>query len=301
MSQKNLIWGIIFIAIGGIFLLRNFDVFYFNWRDAWELWPFIIIIIGIAVLPIKNLLKVILVVVAIIIAIFFLARDKEHSSGWSFDWKPEKSEHFKTDSQIISEDYDSTITSANFIFDAAAGTFKINETCDQLFEFQKIGNVGRYSYSVQELGDSREIVISMDDSDVKGMKIKNDVHISLNPNPVWNLDIDVGAADIEMDLKEFNVKNVTIDGGAASIGLTMGNKADNAEVEINAGASSINVRVPRDVTCYVNSDAVLSSKNLDEFTKVSPGSYVSENSSDTLRTITINIEVAISSIKVERY
>lgn len=301
MSSKNLIWGIIFIVIGGIFLLRNFDIVFFNWRDVWELWPFIIIIIGIAVLPLKNFIKIILVIIAIIIAFMFLVRDTHHDSGWPFDFKPDKSEWNKTDSQIISEDFDSVVTTARFIFDAAAGNFKMSQPCDQLFEFKKIGSVGKYNYSVKDLGSEREIIISMDNPHVRAGKIKNDVQISLNTKPTWDLDIDVGAAEIDMDLKQFKVQTLNIDGGAASIDLTLGNLADDARVTINAGASSINISVPKEVTCYVNTDAVLSSKNFEDFSKVDQGSYVSQGTAEGAKKITIDIDVAISSITVERY
>lgn len=48
--QGNLIWGIILIAIGFIFLLSNWDII----PDIWESWPIILIVIGVALILVAK-------------------------------------------------------------------------------------------------------------------------------------------------------------------------------------------------------------------------------------------------------
>jgi membrane protein DedA with SNARE-associated domain len=48
--QGNLIWGIILIAIGFIFLLSNWDII----PDIWESWPIILIVIGVALILVAR-------------------------------------------------------------------------------------------------------------------------------------------------------------------------------------------------------------------------------------------------------
>jgi len=48
--RKNLIWGIILIGIGVIFLLSNWDII----PDMWESWPIILIVIGVALILVAR-------------------------------------------------------------------------------------------------------------------------------------------------------------------------------------------------------------------------------------------------------
>jgi hypothetical protein len=43
-QRDSLVWGIILIVLGGIFLLEQFDVAI--WRTVWRLWPVILIVWG---------------------------------------------------------------------------------------------------------------------------------------------------------------------------------------------------------------------------------------------------------------
>ena len=48
--RRNLIWGIILIGIGVIFLLSNWDII----PDIWESWPIILIVIGVALILVAR-------------------------------------------------------------------------------------------------------------------------------------------------------------------------------------------------------------------------------------------------------
>jgi hypothetical protein len=309
MKTKNIIWGLLLVFIGTLFILRNFDIIYFNWHSVFRLWPFIFVFIGISILPVKSGIKIILAVVALAVAAIILAT----FPGSRYDWGPRWwfrsdrdrierwHDEYKEIDQSIIEPFDSTIRTAELIFDAAAGTFKIDRGTDELFEFNRRGGFGKYHYSIQEDDDSRWIKIDFDGGSIRRVKVTNDVEIKLNPLPAWDLNIDVGAASMDLDLSDFIVSNVNIDGGASSIDLKLGNRSDNVEVDIESGASSITIKIPVEFACEVKTSTVLSSKSLNGFNKVSSGTYVTDNFSDESRNIIINIDAAISSLSVHRY
>ena len=60
MKSKNLFLGILLLFIGVISLLASLDVIDFSWRIAWKLWPMLFIFVGIAILPIKEWLRALL-------------------------------------------------------------------------------------------------------------------------------------------------------------------------------------------------------------------------------------------------
>jgi len=306
MKTKNIIWGFILVLIGVLFILKNLDIIYFSWYSLWKLWPLVLVMIGVTILPVKDGIKVALAIIVLIAAAFFLVyypdfghRNDDNSISNSGD--NNSSNDTEEIDQRIFEAYDSTITEANLTFDAAAGDFTINQSTDDLFEFEKDGNLGRYTYSIKELGPKREISIELEKGHIINADLKNKVTIKLNPNPDWDVKVDVGAANIELDLASFKIRKLDIDGGASSINLRLGTLQPESKIKINSGASSITIKVPREFACEVNTSTVLSSKDLEGFNKVGNGTYVTPDFSEKAKNIVIDVEAAVSSLTVERY
>lgn len=306
MKTKNIIWGFILVLIGVLFILKNLNIIYFSWYSLWKLWPLVLVMIGVTILPIKDGIKVALAILVLIAAAVFLVSYPDFHSR-NYDRSMNNSVENKNDSepenidQRIFEVYDTTITDAILTFDAAAGNFTINQSTDDLFEFEKDGNLGRYTYAIKDLGPKREINIELEKGRIINTDLKNKVTIKLNPNPNWDINVDVGAANIELDLSSFKIQKLTIDGGASSINLRLGTLLAESKIKINSGASSITIRVPREYACEVNTSTVLSTKDLEGFNKVGNGTYVTPDFSDKTKNIVIDVEAAVSSLKVERY
>ena len=102
------------------------------------------------------------------------------------------------------------------------------------------------------------------------------VGFRLNPAPLWDLDFDVGAAELRLDLVPYRIRELTVDCGASSVKLTLGDRAEWTRVRIDAGASSVRLQVPEHCGCRVETDAGLSSKRLPEFSRVADGVYETE-------------------------
>jgi hypothetical protein len=306
MKTKNIIWGLILVLIGVLFILKNLDIIYFSWYSLWKLWPLLLVLIGVTILPVKDSIKVVLAIIVLIAAAFFLVsfpdfhnRNNDRSINNSQDNLNGKDT--KEIDQRIFEVYDSTITEAFLKFDAAAGDFTIDQSTDELFEFEKDGNLGRYIYSIKDLGAKREIGIELEEGRIIRSDLRNKVSIKLNPNPAWEIKVDVGAANIELDLSSFKIQKLDIDGGASSIDIRLGTLQADCKIKINSGASSINIKVPREFACEVNTSTVLSSKDLEGFDKMGSGTYVTPGFSDKTKNIVIDVEAAVSSLSVERY
>jgi len=69
-SNNNIIIGTFFVILGILFLLNNFNLFNFNFRDVFRLWPIVLIYIGVGMLPIETKMKAYLE--AGVIALFFI-------------------------------------------------------------------------------------------------------------------------------------------------------------------------------------------------------------------------------------
>ena len=306
MKTKNVIWGLVLVLIGVLFILKNLDVIYFSWYSVWRLWPLALVLIGVTILPVRDSIKVILTVIVLAAAAIVLVSFPNYhhwSDRWSFNFPKERitgDEPEEIDQRIF-EAYEDDITEASLIFDAAAGNFRIEESTGELFEFDREGNLGRYNYSIKDLGEKREIRIELEEGRIIRGDFRNKVSIKLNPEPVWDLNVDVGAASIDLDLSAFKISKLDIDGGASSINIRMGKLLDNCKIKINSGASSIDIKVPEEFACEVNTSTVLSSKALPGFNKVGDGTYVTPDFSDKTQNILIEVEAAVSSLNVDRY
>ena len=126
------------------------------------------------------------------------------------------------------------------------------------------------------------------------------IDLALNEHPTWDLEFNVGAASVNLDLSAFKVKNIEINAGAADIDLTLGNIHPETKIDIATGASNVRVRIPKNADCRVVSGSVLMRKKLDGFVK-SGNTYRTENFGSAAQTITINVDGAVGSFEIIRH
>jgi hypothetical protein len=135
----------------------------------------------------------------------------------------------------------------------------------------------------------------------KGNKMRNHVMMRLHPDPLWDLNIDAGAAKIEFDLRPYRIGNLDLDAGAASIEVRLGSRADTSNVQIETGASRLHLYVPAAVGCELRSESALSSKHINGFVNKGDGFYQTDNFGTAKKRIFIVVDSGLSSICVDRY
>jgi len=296
MKYGNIFWGILLITLGALIALKNFGVIHFQWLNFLNLWPFLFIFWGIAVLPVNALVRTILLVVTIVAAILVLVNAPQRHF---FTWCDSGGRTF-TGHQVEQVSYDTLVQYARLNMDAAAGEFNIGDTTANLFDFSCDGEGNDFRIREIRNDTMATITVSRTKHEFKG-KIRCEARVSLNPNPVWRLDLDAGAAKVNLDLTKIRTDRIEIDGGACSLDLKVGNRYPEARIKINSGVSSIRIAVPETSACEIEGSAVLSSRELENFNEISKGHYQTPNFSDTIPKIFISLDVAISSLTVERY
>ncbi len=298
MKFRNIFWGIILIFFGVLFTMENLHVIDFDWYNMWRLWPVIIILWGISILPVKDIIKVALVLVVLSGSIWYMVNDNVR-------WRLPDEDATEISSHAINQEFqvpfeDSTATATLFM-EMAAGSFYMNETTDQLVDFRKRGSLTDYRYSVMQEGADADIRIMMDDDLRVNSKKKNRIEVKLSPIPVWNLDFEVGAASVELDFRSYQVESVKIEGGAAAFDLTLGDLYPETRVDIEAGASSIDLRIPESSGCELKINTVLSGRNISGFVKYENDLYRTANFDEASNKIYIEVNAAVSSYSIKRY
>ena len=260
--------------------------------SIWKFWPLIFVLWGISVLTgVKAIRALLAVLAAILFALIIYSLWEEWGSG--------REPHEMTN-QVFHEMYDPSLHRASLRFMSGAGSFTFRDTSAELFHAETATNFGTYEIDSQTGNDRRDLTFKLGPHSSWGGGGKNTVSMSLNPAPVWKLDIEVGASHLNADLSPYAADDVHIKTGVADVRVKLGDRADESRVKIEAGVSSVTVDVPESAGVEISSESGLSSKSFEGFSE-SRGKYRTSNFEGAEKKIFLMFKAGVSSLKVVRY
>jgi len=306
MKTSHIFWGVFFISIGGLVLLGNLTDLNFTWQSAWKFWPMVLILIGVSILVKNEIGKAIVAgLAALVLSLTIYASVSATANLVDNDFEIDFSDDEFTDfdTTYFAQDFSDSIKTATLNFGGGAGGFKMLTPTEKLLEFKTEGIKDIYGLKRQDSGSHSDIDFEMSDSHFKlgNNHYKNIVEMSLNSKPEWELNFAVGAASVDLDLTQYKVSKVDVDMGAAALNLKFGDLADVTRLIIEAGASDIDILIPANSGCEINTDAALTSKNYEGFTKINKDVYRTDNFESAQKKIYIEIDCGVSSIDVKKY
>ena len=304
MKTSSIFWGTLFIVLGLLVLLNNIFSLSLFWGNLWDFWPVILVLVGAAILVKNKFGKTIIAASAGIILALIIYSSIHLTTKFvqgDFDVIFDEDGDFVTNQ--YSEPFNSSITKVKLFLDGGAGKFTISDTTDQLIFVRTDGIDNNFKLVKKDEGDVSEVRLKMKKTTfhLGKNKFKNEVDISLNDKPIYDLNFHVGAASVKMDLTPYKVENFDLEIGAASLETKLSTLADSTKFNIDAGASEIKISVPEEAGCQLKVDDVLSSVNINGLNHVRSGLYQTEGFSEAQKKIYINIDCGVSSIKVYRY
>ncbi len=285
-SLARLLFGGILILIGIAYLGNSFGWFSVN-VDFWQLWPILIVFLGLSILSrhgwvawVVGSLVTLIVLGGVAYAIFvgFPVRDLS--------------------SETISVDRSTEVSEAKINIATGAGELTLRGGSDKLAD-------GTFTSNVTTLTKSetiRETVQELD-LEMRGQwrgfgSTRNELSLNLTKDLPIDLSIDSGAMDMELDLAEVVVKRLSIDTGASSLDLVLGDRADQSDILVKAGASAVTIAVPRSAGVRLTIDAGLTSKTFEDFTRVDENVYESDGYAEAAKKIDIELDLGVSSLTV---
>ncbi len=307
MKFRNVFWGLSLILIGTLMIGRNLGWINFDWMNIIRLWPLIFILWGLSVLPIRENIKIGIMVILLGGATWFVMDYSGTNRYNNLEFLINKrfdidDAHYTKVNQEFTIPFSDSVEQATLKMDAAAGKFILKDTTSNLLYFSQKGRyAGSYEYFDSRKNHKAVIKIHEKEDHVFHNNNHKVVTIELNPKPVWNIDLDAGASAVNYDLSPFKVKKLELDGGAGSFKITLGNRYPDVKAEINAGASSITIRIPKNTGCDLKITAVLSGKSFPGFEKAENGHYQTENYNSAKNKIHLEVDAAVSSFHIERY
>lgn len=300
MTYKRITWGIVLIFIGLMFVLKNFGIVSFNWHMVISLWPLIIVIWGISLLPVKEWAKLTISLV-ITVAAFVIVIYTGGSGNSFFCRHKHVAINKECRIQKMNLPFDSSITRARLEFDAAAGEFTIDSLSADLIDFNREGNIGNFSLTSLDEDNARIINLKMKDKEFSFGNDKNEATIRLNPNPIWDVNIESGAAVINADFTRLKVSTIQFEGGASKLSIRIGKLYPITNISLKSGVTSITVEIPRESGCEFHNKGALTKKGLDGFIKTDDGLFLTPNFKKSTNKIIVISESAVSELNIVQY
>lgn len=290
LRQRGIpVGAILLIALGVLLLLQTTGVVRWElWLDLWRFWPVIIIAIGINTLVGRRVPWLALVLVVGLMA---------GSVGIAFALGGPG-----VDRQAISsftQPLDG-VESVDVGITFGAGQLTVGSlpaASPNLVEGRFQGREARASFN--RSGGTGDLRLSM-----RGHRSFRHVRsveweILLSRSPSLSIELDGGAADITVDLRELQVGYLDVDAGAAQVEIIMPDSAGHVDAEIDAGAADIEVIVPDGVAAKITSNSGLSSIDIDgsRFPNAG-GAHVSPDFDTAENRVAIHLRVGASSVRV---
>ncbi|HEX7358177.1 MAG TPA: DUF5668 domain-containing protein [Ignavibacteriaceae bacterium] len=305
MKTSNIFWGVFFITIGSLVLIGNLTDLNFTWNSAWKFWPTVLVLIGVSILVKNKVGKGIVAgLAALVLALTIYASVSATTNLIDNDFQFQFGDgSTDIDTTYFSQEFSDSIQTATLNFSGGAGGFKIFAPTEKLIDIRTEGDENNYLLNRNDNGTHSDLSFNMKSKHVKfgNSTYKNIVEMSLNSKPEWDLNFEVGAASLDLDLTPYKINKLDIDMGAAALNVKLGSLSDITRFNINAGASDMDILIPDSVGCEINSDASLSSRNYEGFKKITKNIYRTDNFDTSQKKIYIEIDCGVSSIDVRKY
>lgn len=209
-----------------------------------------------------------------------------------------------TTTNDFTEAYVNNTQRAELNIKGGATNYLIEDTTSQLFSASIRQNKG--SYTLEKTSRDSIEIVTFKMREKKGEWKMNDLDgneavIKINKNPLWDVNVEMGAGKTDFDLTPFKINKLQLKGGAASFSAKLGIPVTTTNVSVETGLAAVEINVPSSVPCRIIVDSGLSSKDFDGFEKQSDGSFIAGKYQGAAKKIDIKLKGGISQFQVNRY
>ncbi len=291
INLGTVFFGVSVIFIGLYYLARNLDLVPQDLQiSLWQLWPVLIIIAGLSFLKLRSWITIFLGIVTVVALIGLIGAFiiwGQYNANWDVEESPID---ISLEADAKKGQLDLDFGAGNIKIKGGSDEFAVGSLKSNILALQPESNLSEDVQRVKLNFDSRKILYTG--------RHQNDLNLSLNNNIPMALYIDSGAANMDFDLSNVFAEIVDINTGASDLDLTMGDKIKHAKLNIDAGASSVDISVPRTVGVDLNIDAGVTSKQIDNFEEVQDNTYRSWDYQNMEKFLSIDLDLGVSDLKI---
>ncbi|MBS1841501.1 MAG: hypothetical protein JSS69_10650 [Acidobacteria bacterium] len=298
--SRSLVFPIILVLVGGIFLYRAFVPGFEPLPVIWKWWPLILILVGLGKMwdatqgargagkssaYIGSTVGVLIFVVVLVVLF----------------WRNPSFSHGRHGRQLdhISEVRDlQGITSLNAVVAMPAGELNISggtsHAVESEFDYSSAWSRPTVDYTVTN--KSAELNINQDNHGPSLGPEDNTWWIRLNDAVPLDLQIKMGAGQGNLKFHDLNLKQLRIDIGAGQMNVDLtGERSADLDVEIHGGVGQAKIRLPKNVGVTVDAKGGIGAVTTSGLKK-QDGNYVNDAFGHSLHTIHLQVAGGIGNI-----
>jgi hypothetical protein len=245
---------IILIAVGVLLLLQTTGVVAWDvWASLWRFWPVILIVIGINILLGRRAPAVAAAIALLLLGGVIAGAIVMHSTGVGRVASAEDVPLGSTKAANVSVKFGAG--------DLTIAALPIQSPLLMQGAFNTPGGAAQVTTS--SAGDHTSVRVRSPNARWFGSTASAQWQITLNQAVQIALELDAGAADLNLDLRDLKVTALDIDVGASDLELILPAYAGHLTMNVNAGASDITLTVPDGVAARVTRTSGVASFTVD--------------------------------------
>lgn len=299
---KSLVWPLILITIGILFLLKNVGVVDWNlWSLLWRTWPVIIVAIGLDLIFGRRSGIGSAITAGVVIVLFAGAL-------WLFD-ATENTRHGDLITRSVVQELGSA-EEAEVKIKMTVGLLKIDAlepSTDYLIRGEvEINDVEDLTDELEVSGGGLKYILSTDGKDstpdwIFRQGVDNDKNwdLRLNQDVLLDLEIDTGVGVTEMDLSKLNLSKLDINTGVGEITIYLPAAGD-FRANLRGGVGKLTLYLPGDLAAGIYIDGGLGNVSVSGDFSQRNGNYFTQNYETSVEAIDLYIDGGIGNIRIEQ-
>lgn len=286
--------GLFIIILGLAFLVNNLGIITLNISFS-MIFPLLIVFIGLSLFSKKSLVSIVLgslaaaICVSLVFIFFSLYPTADYGAVSVFP---------------INVSKDLAAEKANISLNAGAGEIMVyGIDAGELVKGELKTNlmVAIVNSKTENRVQNVEIGIKEGRKWMHSGNFKNEFSVGIDKNTEIALNINSGASNNSIDLTNIKAESVAIHTGASNVDLKMGDILDNSNIVVEAGASSINLSLPKTVGVKLFVESGLSSQELPNLISIDKNTYQSLNYESSSKKINISVKMGMASLYINWY
>jgi hypothetical protein len=294
-ARPGLIWPVILIAIGVLFLLSNLGVLDINFWELWRLWPILLILVGIDLIIGRR--SALGTVVALLLALLVIA-----GAVSLLVLSPESVGLGRAARDLQIEEPLDGVEQADFRIGFAAGTLEIGRLEDSNALIQgdlQLATNRQPVWDFSQSGGNAQLVLEYATGNVQNWTGRGDQwNLALSPRAAYALNANIGAGDSTIDLTGLDIRSLWIETGAGRSTVILP-ETGRFDARITGGVGQLVVEIPPGMAARIQVDRGLGALDVSRrFGRQGGDVYESGNWETSDNRVTIEIEVGIGQVSI---
>lgn len=304
-NHGRLYSGFVIMTIGILLLLGNLGIISWSILSGLsQIWPLIIVAVGLNMFFNNHVLVKMFTFTALIVALVAAGMIYPPADDWGFNFRFDGFNHDSAAQRSITKEYqmEPNISSGKLNLKLSAGSLNISGLEDTLLRGQFPS-----SYDIENAvstdGGTRKIFTFDGGPFTLGPGSNSDesweYRYELNNRIPWDVQIDAGATEANLDFRDIILRNLELNSGAGDIDIKIGKVERKAIIVADVKASDFKVTIPKEMGYKAVIEGTLHDVSIDDAYVKNGNVYTSENYSTAAQKIDLNLDVAVGDIQIE--